>query len=180
MSEVSTSHLISIAILALGIGAQTTLADTHQAPDESSNQVNRLCNQIRKVKTMPLKANEGGLKYFKALDPVYGRFRELGDAMVPCLIRKVTEDTEMADPSQAPHYGPVAVGDVAFWIFSDITGIPWEAALPPDAWERFKQTGRFGFLDWVRANPDHRKILQARIREWYSKSSKTGQKAPPS
>lgn len=137
-----------------------------------SEEITRLCAKIVEIKRLPLKREEGGLEFFKALDPVYGQFRELGDAMVPCLISKVTDENVMDDPSQAPHYGLVTVGDVAFWVFLDITGMPFEKALPPPVRKDYESRGYFAYFDWVRESPAHRTILQKNIEHWYAKRAK--------
>ncbi len=134
--------------------------------DRGSNENSQLCDKIRFIKRLPFQRDESAPDAFKGIDSVYGEFRERGNAMIPCLIAKVTDRTGMEDPTQAPHAGRVAVGDVAFWVFLDITGMDLVDALPPSVREDYKERGRYAYLDWIRKGLANRKTLQANLRKW--------------
>ena len=164
------ASIISI-VLQFGYLFAAATATVRQTTPESVNNVKEVCSRITQIKTLPIKADEGDLAFFKGLDPAYGQFRELGQAAVPCLIGKLTDSTVMNDPRQAPRVGPVTVADVALWVFCDITGMNLKQALPPSMRRDYKERGEYAYLDWVRADAKHRKIVQQNVTKWYSEHS---------
>lgn len=142
--------------------------------DKPPKEARRLCKKLVLIKKLPFRRDEAEIEAFKLLDPTYGEFRERGEAMVPCLIQRITDTVIMDDPSQAPHYGQVVVGDVAFWVFLHITGMHLEDALPDMAKVEFKERGRYAYLDWVRKTPANRSQLQRNVRSWFEQRSKAG------
>jgi hypothetical protein len=166
--------IITIQLAVLSPTLQRSVRFSHFANENRpSSEASRTCNKIRNIKKLPFRRDEATAEAFKQLDPVYGEFRQLGDTIVPCLISKITDKTAMEDPSQAPHYGLVTVGDVAFWVMLDITGMTAEEALPLTVRQDYKERGRFAYLDWVRRDPVNRKTLQETVKQWYAKQSKT-------
>jgi hypothetical protein len=65
-----------------------------------------LCESIRNIEVLPLKDEP-------VSDPAYNALVSAGEAAIPCLIRKITDETLMKDPRSAPKVGSVAVGDTA-------------------------------------------------------------------
>ncbi len=105
---------------------------------------------------------------FKGLgnDEAYLALRNAGEAVVPCLIEKITDTTPMPDPRMAPKYSGTVVGDVAFFMLLDITGLEFEALLPDEVRESCRVNGVYAYFDYV-ANSEHRAQLQQRLRDWW-------------
>ncbi len=143
----------------------------HLASDRTSSNSNQLCGEIARIKILPFRRHDFTVEGLKHLDPVYAEFRQAGDSIIPCLIAKITDTTPMDDPSQAPHYGRVAVGDVAFWLSLDITGIPIEEALPQSIKQDYSERGRYAYLGWVRRESANRKTLQDNVKRWYARQA---------
>ncbi|HET9839403.1 MAG TPA: hypothetical protein VFR84_14320 [Candidatus Angelobacter sp.] len=165
-----SASIISI-LLQLGQLLAGVTTTTRQTIPENESHAREVCSRITQIKMLPMKPNEGDLNFFKGLDPAYGQFRELGEAAVPCLIGKLTDRAVMNDPRQAPRVGPVTVGDVALWVFCDITGMQLQQALPAAIRRDYKERGEYAYLDWVRADSKHRKIVQQNVTKWYSEHS---------
>jgi hypothetical protein len=162
MQMLTWRGLLSLLIIAAG----APLAECGQALVDQAQEAQVLCKHISDIKRLPFHRDEAPTEAFKELDPVYGRFRELGDAAVPCLIAEVTNVTVMDDPRQAPTYRPVRVGDVAFWVFMDITGMPYQEALPGSVQKREEKEGAYAYFTWVK-KPRNRRLLQQRLQAWY-------------
>jgi hypothetical protein len=166
--------IVAVQVAFASAALQRPVRSSHFAVGgHRSSEVSRTCDKIREIKKLPFRRDEFTVEGFKKLDPVYAEFRQLGDAIVPCSIAKMTNKSGMEDPSQAPHYGQVAEGDVAFWVFLDITGMTMEDALPQSLKQDYKERGRFAYLDWVRKDPVNRKTLQEKVKQWYARQSKS-------
>jgi hypothetical protein len=59
------------------------------------------------------------------------------------------------------------VGDVAFWVVKDITGLPYDEMFPEGTRRRFKQEGVYAYFEWVNRD-GHRKKLQQNVDKWFS------------
>jgi hypothetical protein len=124
-----------------------------------------LCERIKEIKMLPLKDEPVD-------DPVFNALRAAGDDVVPCLIRKITDETEMPDPSQAPKVGAVSVGDVAFFLFGHLNKASFEehfALLPPEVQRAYKSDeGVYGYFRTINRH-NNRQKFQAALTKWYEK-----------
>ena len=122
----------------------------------------KLCEQLSEVKTLPFKGEP-------VSDVVYNGLMVAGDDAIPCLIDKITDTSRMKDPRQAPSYGDVRVGDVAFFILGDITGVPFEQMLPEAVRSELNDSGVYAYFEYVERY-ENRQELQGRWREWRGQS----------
>jgi hypothetical protein len=118
------------------------------------------CSEIRSVRRIPFHAGE------PVSDKAYNKLLQKSWAVVPCLISEITNTRRTPDPRSAPIFGDVRVGDVAFWVIKDITGLPYDQMFPVDLVARFPSEGVYAYFDWVH-NPDNRKVLQKNVQQWY-------------
>jgi hypothetical protein len=128
----------------------------------------QLCRHVKEIRTLPLKPG-GPNEDNSSVDSIYGQMRKMGNQVVPCLIEKITDITEMDDPRQAPAMGKVKVGDVALWVVLDITGLPYDDMFPPDVRKRLTTEGVYAYFEWVKSSK-HRNLLQQNVRAWYSRN----------
>lgn len=116
------------------------------------------CQKLHKVKKIPHK------KDIHVKDPIYNGLMKMGEKAVPCLIDKLVDTTPMPDPRLSPT-AKVSVGDVAFFILSDITERPVEESSPPAIRKTYKTEGIYAYLKYVKNN-NNRLDLQKNWREW--------------
>jgi hypothetical protein len=161
------SAKVSAVVLLIISLASSSVAYAGSRATEETIAARRLCSRVADIKRLPFRRDEVNVEAFKQLDPVYGELRMMGDAVAPCLIAEVTNRARMKDPRQAPIYKPVLVGDVAFWVFLDITGMQLETALPQDIRKKFKNQGIYAYFDWIRRSGNREK-LQANLSKWYA------------
>lgn len=142
--------------IAVAPSEATRRANTYSHQDPSS-----LCSRISEIKVLPLKGEAGE-------DLTYDAFMAAGESVVPCLIEKVTDSTEMRDPRQEPRYPDITttVGDIAYFLLVDIAKLDFTQALPPNVQERFKEEGVYAYFKYVQRD-EHRKILQDNLHKWY-------------
>ncbi len=98
---------------------------------------------------------------------------DVGYAVVPCLIDKVTDTTTMRDPRSEPGFPDVevTVGDIAFFLLVDIIKINFTEPLPSDVRKQYEESGVYAYFKFVK-NPGNRKKLQDNLRAWYQKHHK--------
>jgi hypothetical protein len=93
-----------------------------------------LCALISQIREMPFK-NE------PIEDKAYNRIISTGYNALPCLIANVANTTSMPDPRKAPKFPNTTIGDVAFFIFLDITKESLAKFLPDHVAKKFKEQG---------------------------------------
>lgn len=166
--------LFAFFLLSLSCGshAQTAESRTGNAPEmplqaSSPNKLSRqesqaLCERLAEIKELPFYPEERGI------DSIYDAFMDAGETVVPCLITKVTDTTSMRDPRSAPRYPDIdnKVGDVAYFVFSDITKLDIVEFLPLDVKESFEDDGVYAYFKYVKRK-ENRLKLQDRLFEWY-------------
>lgn len=126
-----------------------------------------VCDRIAHIQQMPAKPG------MTVDDPVYNRLLELGMAASGCLIDQVGNNSIMNNPSTAPSGSQVAVGDVAFFVWLDVSGAPLEELLPPEVVAKLEERGIFAYYAYV-AVPGKRRELQTRMREWVERHPDVG------
>ena len=118
-----------------------------------------LCNRVAEIKQLPFK-NESGV------DAAYDALIEAGEAIVPCLIDKVSDTKVMLDP-RCPHVtDETRVGDVAYFVLVDIIKIGFVELFPADVHKNFKTDGVYAYHEYIDRKGKH-KLLQSKLREWY-------------
>ncbi len=127
-----------------------------------SSDVATLCESIRTIEVLPIKDEP-------VRDPVYNGLISAGEKAVPCLIRKINDQTPMKDPRSAPKVGFVSEGDTAFFVLVDITKISFVDLLPPDVRRAYESDeGVYGYFRTINQG-DNRQQLQAAAVKWYEK-----------
>lgn len=116
------------------------------------------CQKIHELKKMPHK------KGVHVKDPIYNGLMKMGEKAVPCLIDKLMDTTPMPHPGHVPTT-KVTVGDIAFFMLTDITERPVVESLPPAIRKTYKTEGIYAYFDYVRNN-NNRLDLQKNWREW--------------
>jgi hypothetical protein len=111
-------------------------------------------------------------------DDAYLALMGAGDAVLPCLIDRISDTTPMPDPRMAPRYGGTVVGDVAVFMLTRKTGRDFTEFLPDDVKASYAIRGVYAYFDYV-AEPAHRRDLQERWREWWAQQSSHGMRAMP-
>jgi hypothetical protein len=163
-----------IIVIALGASCgrsvERTTAAYNDSPDRKESpspygvsktqDPSALCNRISEIKILPMKGEKGD-------DATYDDFMKAGDAVVPCLIERVTDTTKMRDPRQEPGYPDVEIriGDIAFFLMVDITKIPFTEPLPAEVQKEYAEDGVYAYFKFVK-KPENRKKLQDALRTW--------------
>ncbi len=127
---------------------------------------NLLCNRIPELKILPMKGERGE-------DAVYDAFMDANNAVVPCLIERVTDTTKTPDPRQEPGFPDIeiTIGDIAFFLIGDITKMPFTELLPGEVQREYKEDGVYAYFKFVK-HPANRKKLQDNLRAWYREKHK--------
>ena len=127
--------------------------------------VAKLCESIKDIEVIPFKDRP-------VADPAYNALVAAGEDAIPCLVRKITDETTMKDPRQVPNYGKVAVGDTAFFVFTRIAKIDqptYVALLPPEVRTAYEGgQGMDGYFRHINENNNRKKLQDAAVK-WYEK-----------
>ena len=135
-------------------------AQADNSKTKKSQNPQHLCERIRDIKIVPLKAERG-------VDKVFDEFLDAGDEVVPCLVATVTDTREMRNPFQHPGFGfPTRIGDVAFFILLYIKDMTADRFLPPELQEEYKTWGIYTYYKYVQ-EPTNRNLVQNNLRKWY-------------
>lgn len=141
------------------------LAVTACLTAKSSSSIASPCESIKDIEVLPFKDEP-------VPDPAYNTLVAAGDTAIPCLIRKITDETVMKDPRQAPKVGNVAVGDTAFFVLARVAKIDqagFVELLPPEVRKAYEGgEGINGYFRYINEN-DNRKKLQDAAVKWYEK-----------
>src|SRR5436305_14565487 len=83
-----------------------------------------VCSRVSQIKNLPFKGESG-------LDANYDAMIDAGKSAMPCLIAKITHDTNMRHPGPDPGYPGihVRVGDVACFVLCDIAKTDFDFVL---------------------------------------------------
>ena len=162
--------LIALSIGCNGVTQNTNLAGLHDKPNKLpqsgpspiSPDPETLCHQVPEIRVLPFKGDKGR-------DRVYDSLVTAGDAVVPCLIDEITNLTHMSDPRETPKFADTRVGDVAYFVFTDITKMNFTDPLPPNVKEEYKADGVYAYFRFVE-KPENRKEIQRYLLDWYMKT----------
>ena len=102
----------------------------------------RLCNRVAEIKELPMKGDRG-------IDAAYDAIVAAGETVVPCLIDKITDTRPMRDPRCPPFSDHTTVGDVAYFVLSDITKLDFIGMLPEKIQTKYKNEGAYVYHDYV-------------------------------
>ena len=128
-------------------------------------QAQSLCDRVSEIRTMPFKDE-------RVDDAAYNAFIEAGASALPCLIAKVTDTQKMRDPRQAPGYAGIEtrVGDVAYFVLTDITKTDFIGIFPARVREKYKTEGVYAYFEFVRKK-QNRVWLRRKLNERYRSKS---------
>lgn len=132
-----------------------------QSQTVSLREAKALCNRVAEIKELTDKVESG-------VDATYDELKKAGEAVVPCLIEKITDTTVMRDPRCPTISGATKIGDVAYFVLVQITKIDFIELLPADVQKKYKTTGVYAYHDYIERKGS-RKELQLKLREWYRK-----------
>jgi hypothetical protein len=118
-----------------------------------------LCDRVSEIKIMPFKDE-------RVNDAAYYSLIEAGESALPCLITRVTDTRKMRDPRQAPTYGDVRVGDVAYFMLVRIAKFDFIGMFPAKVQERYRTEGVYAYFEFVQKKRN-RVWLQRKLDEWY-------------
>lgn len=136
-----------------------------QVQPVTPHEAQALCQRVDAIKALPYQDEKG-------VDAVYDALVNAGEAVVPCLIDKITDTTIMPDP-RCPHIsGETRVGDVAYFVLVDITKIGFVELLPAKVQESYQTKGAYVYHNHINRK-GNRKRLQAKLREWYRQKQGT-------
>ncbi|HEX3187895.1 MAG TPA: hypothetical protein VHQ94_24060 [Pyrinomonadaceae bacterium] len=134
-------------------------------PSPSPHDVAKLCEDLKQIEVTPFKGEP-------VADPAYNALLTAGEDAIPCLIRKITDETRMKDPRQVPNYGTLAVGDTAFFVFTHIAKIDqptYVQLLPPEVRKAYEGgQGMDGYFRYIDENNNRKKLQDAAVK-WYEK-----------
>ncbi|MEZ5344306.1 MAG: hypothetical protein R2681_02010 [Pyrinomonadaceae bacterium] len=122
--------------------------------------VTALCNRLHEIKKLPYRDPND-------TDPIYESLVANEKESVLCLVNKITDETSMADPREAPPWQNYKVGDTAVFILNRIVGkgnnlLP--EMLPPKFQQEWKTNGVYAYFNYV-SESKNRKQLQ----KWWKK-----------
>ena len=118
-----------------------------------------LCNRVAEIKQLPHYDESG-------VDAAYDALAQAGEAVVPCLIEKITDTKIMPDPRCPGISTETKVGDVAYFVLVSITKINFIELFPADVQEKYKTEGVYAYHEYIERK-GKRKQLQSKLREWY-------------
>ena len=117
-------------------------------------------DRINEIKTLPFKGEQVD-------DEVYNQIRNMGDSALPLLIDKISDTTRMRDPRQSPIYENIRVGDIAYFIFIEISNKNFDFIFSEDLKIDYKKEGVYAYFRFVQ-NYQNRIKLKKKLREWYN------------
>ena len=125
-----------------------------------------LCDRLHEIRQMPVKDEQTS-------DEVYNSIIGQGQAMVPCLIDRLTDLRRMPDPRSAPHAADFRVGDLAFFMLGRITHVGAKDILPKEPAGRVDEMGVYAYFEYV-GDRKHRKVLQDRWKAKWKEMNSSG------
>lgn len=125
-----------------------------------------LCGRLHEIKKLPYRDPND-------TDPIYEALMAKGKAAMPCLIDKITDETPMPDPREAPPWRHYTVGDTAVFILVRMADkekdlIP--EMLPQPYKKEWETNGVYAYFNYV-LEPENRRELQEWWRWWIKENS---------
>lgn len=147
----------SVAFLLLFFGLCVANVSS-QSQNVSPRDAKALCNRLAEIKEFP--------RGERGVDAAWDALFEAGEAVVPCLIDKITDTTVMPDPRCPRFTDELKVGDTAYFVLVEILKIDFLEMLPADVQQKYKTEGTYAYHDYIERKGS-RKQLQSKLREWY-------------
>lgn len=122
--------------------------------------VESLCNRLSEIKKLPYRDPND-------TDPIYEALIAKGKEAMPCLIEKITDETPMPDPREAPSWQYYKVGDTAVFILVRIAKDDeiLQKMLPVKYRKEWKTNGVYAYFNYV-SESKNRDELQRWWRSW--------------
>lgn len=152
---------VSIFVVACHLQVHSEGRPTQQVtPKPSPRDVASLCEAIKDIEILPMKDEV-------VPDPAYNALVTAGEDAIPCLIRKISDETVMKDPRQAPTVRKVLVGDTAFFVLVRIAKLNFVELLPPDVRKAYEGgEGVYGYFRRIDEDNNRKKLQDAAVK-WY-------------
>ena len=149
-------------VLTAAAACQLARSSNSSRVQSKSRDVASLCESIENIEILPFKDEP-------VPDPAYNALASAGEDAIPCLIRKITDETKMNDPRQAPRVGFVRVGDTAFFLLVRFARIDFVELLPPDVRKAYEgDQGVYGYFRYIDEDGNRKKLQDAAVK-WYEK-----------
>ena len=188
---IKTSVFCSLLLWVFGCGivmsekSDIVIANTtHPTPQPTkaldttfrNENVESLCNRLSEIKKLPYRDPND-------TDPIYEALISKGKEAMPCLIEKITDETPMPDPREAPVWSNYKVGDTAVFILArlaDEAKITTEdeilvQMLPAKYKKEWKTNGVYAYFNYV-SESKNREELQRWWQIWIEKNLDSQQK----
>jgi len=133
--------------------------------------VESLCNRLSEIKKLPYRDPND-------TDPIYEALIAKGKEAMPCLIEKITDETPMTDPREAPPWRYYKVGDTAVFILARISKDEEEILkkmLPIKYRKEWETNGVYAYFNYV-SESKNRDELQRWWRNWIKENLDSQQK----
>ena len=115
------------------------------------------CNDISNIKVLPFKDELGEDAQFDRMVVNFGGYKS-------CLIAKITDRTEIQDPSIGPKRHPYTVGNLAYDVITSSGRIDYTTCMPAQLSASWKQQGAQALTTWL-AKDGNPEVLQACVQE---------------
>ena len=115
------------------------------------------CDDLSQIKSLPFKDDLGE-------DAQFDRMVVNFDGYKTCLINKITDRTEIQDPSSGPARHPYTVGALAYDVITSSGRLDYSICMPSEIAESWKRQGAQALATWLQqdGNPE---MLQACVQE---------------
>lgn len=152
---------VSLSVISCSAVPSSNNTLQQEAAHPTPTEVASPCENLTKLKILPHKDEAVD-------DPVFNALLNAGDKATPCLISKLADTTEMADPRQAPKVQGVRVGDVAYFILVRLNKLDFVELLPLEVKEKYVRDGVYGYFELIDEG-NNRKELQDAAYKWYER-----------
>jgi len=119
--------------------------------------VESLCNRLNEIKKLPYRDPND-------TDPIYEALIAKGKEAMPCLIEKITDETPMTDPREAPPWQHYKVGDTAVFILARIAKDEeiLQEMLPIKYRKEWETNGVYAYFNYVSESKN-----RGELRRWW-------------
>jgi hypothetical protein len=137
--------------------------------------VESLCNRLHEIKKLPYRDPND-------TDPIYEALIAKGKEAMPCLVEKITDETSMPDPREAPIWQHYKVGDTAVFMLVRIAHDEvilqeelLKKMLPVKYRKEWETNGVYSYFNYV-SESKNREELQRWWRIWIKENPEIKQK----
>ena len=118
------------------------------------------CDDLRLIKVLPFKDELGE-------DAQFDRMVVNFEGYKPCLISKITDQTQIQDPSVGPKRHPYTVGALAYDVITSSGRLSYSTCIPSEISASWEQQGAQALAAWL-VHSGNSRILQACVQEQLS------------